>query len=190
MIRYMSFFLCMMTTFALGKDVIPPDSWNIGVITVNPEPQIVGAPDVFDLSKAKANIEEIVARQNAIQAAKAAKEAARKKAIEDRKPKFYQAGESTYYDTGTITACGCVFDPEAMTAAHRRLPFHTIIKVVNIANGRSVVVKVNDRGPFGKANRILDLSRGAFRRIGNIHGNPLQVKIYIVKMGNNRRHFH
>jgi rare lipoprotein A len=66
---------------------------------------------------------------------------------------------------GKRTASGDVFDMHKLTAAHRKLPFGTRVRVTNLENGRSVVVRVNDRGPFVKG-RIIDLSYEAARRIG------------------------
>lgn len=68
-------------------------------------------------------------------------------------------------ESGTQTASGERFNPNAMTAAHRTLPFGTVLHVHNPANGRSVTVRINDRGPFIKG-RSLDLSHGAARVIG------------------------
>ncbi len=80
----------------------------------------------------------------------------------------YQTGICSYYGKkfhGRKTANGETFDMYAMTAAHKGLPFNTLIKVTNLKNQRSVVVRINDRGPYvGK--RILDLSYGAAREIG------------------------
>lgn len=67
---------------------------------------------------------------------------------------------------GRRTASGQIFDPHAMTTAHRSLPFGTKIKVVNQANGKTVVVTGTDRGPY-IAGRVLDLSYGAFSRIAS-----------------------
>jgi rare lipoprotein A len=68
---------------------------------------------------------------------------------------------------GRRTASGQVFDQERLTAAHKTLPFGTKLRVTNLRNGRSVLVTVNDRGPFVR-NRQLDLSLGAARRLGII----------------------
>lgn len=68
-------------------------------------------------------------------------------------------------ETGNRTATGARFNPNAMTAAHRTLPFGTRVRVTNIANGRSVTVRINDRGPFIRG-REFDLSIGACRAIG------------------------
>ena len=67
---------------------------------------------------------------------------------------------ASYYWQGQQTASGARFNPSAMTAAHRTLPFGTKVRVTNKRNGRSVVVTINDRGPFIRG-RIIDLSSGA-----------------------------
>lgn len=69
------------------------------------------------------------------------------------------------YESGRQTASGRRFEPLALTAAHRRLPFGTRVRVTNRANGRSVTVTITDRGPF-VAGRIIDLSLGAARALG------------------------
>ncbi|MDE2385242.1 MAG: septal ring lytic transglycosylase RlpA family protein [Alphaproteobacteria bacterium] len=74
-------------------------------------------------------------------------------------------GFASYYKTGRRTANGERFLPMGLTCAHRRLPFGTRLKVTNLRNGRSVVVRVNDRGPFVRG-RVLDLSLGAAKVIG------------------------
>ena len=74
-------------------------------------------------------------------------------------------GMASYYKTGRLTANGEHFRPLGFTCAHRRLAFGTKLKVTNLRNGRSVVVRVNDRGPFIRG-RVLDLSLGAAKAIG------------------------
>jgi rare lipoprotein A len=79
-----------------------------------------------------------------------------------------QAELAAYYGqefAGRRTASGEKFNPSAMTAAHRTLPFGTRIRVTNSRNGRSIIVRINDRGPFVKG-RAIDLSSGAARAIG------------------------
>lgn len=81
---------------------------------------------------------------------------------------FKQTGLASWYGRkfhGRTTASGESFDMNALTAAHRSLPLNCYIKVTNKSNGKSVVVKVNDRGPF-HGNRVLDLSYGAAKQIG------------------------
>ncbi len=95
-------------------------------------------------------------------------------------------GMSSYYGKkfhGRKTSNGDVFDMYKLTAAHRFLPFNSIIEVTNLANGRSVRVRVNDRGPFVK-NRILDLSYAAARKIGLTGTGVGKVKIRIIRLGN------
>ena len=78
-----------------------------------------------------------------------------------------------------MTANGEMMNPSAMTAAHKSLPFGTRIKVVNKSNGKSVVVRINDRGPFIRG-RIVDLSKAAARHIGMIKTG--HAKICYVKL--------
>ncbi len=77
-------------------------------------------------------------------------------------------GVATFYArkfAGRKTASGERYDPKALTAAHRTLPFGTRIRVTNISNGKSVVVRINDRGPWSR-KRIVDVSYAAARAIG------------------------
>jgi rare lipoprotein A len=68
---------------------------------------------------------------------------------------------------GHMTANGEAFDPEGLSAAHRRLPLPWYVRVTNLENGRSIIVRVNDRGPFAQeGERIIDLSAGAAKRLG------------------------
>ena len=76
-----------------------------------------------------------------------------------------QTGMASYYWQGQMTASGVRFNPNAMTAAHRTLPFGTKVRVTNKRNGKSVVVTINDRGPFIRG-RIIDLSNAAAGVIG------------------------
>lgn len=80
---------------------------------------------------------------------------------------------------GRPTATGERFNPEAMTAAHRSLPFGTRVRVTNTRNGRSVVVRINDRGPFIRG-RVIDLSTGAARSIGMINSGVAPVRIEVL----------
>ena len=95
----------------------------------------------------------------------------------------YQVGLTSYYAHkfhGRPTASGEIFDMKGLTAAHRELPLGTIVKVTHLDNGRSVIVKVNDRGPFVEG-RILDLSLGAAREIDMVEEGVARVKIEIIK---------
>ncbi len=92
---------------------------------------------------------------------------------------FRQAGRASWYGKGfhgRRTANGERFNMNALTAAHRTLPLASYIRVTNQANGKSVVVKVNDRGPFSRG-RVLDLSYAAAKVIGLVHSGTGRVKI-------------
>ncbi len=92
---------------------------------------------------------------------------------------FSQIGLASYYGPelhGRRTASGERFNQHGLTAAHRSAPFGSRLKVTNLLNGRSVVVRVNDRGPFIRG-RVIDVSAGAARQIG-FHGRGVtRVKV-------------
>jgi rare lipoprotein A len=92
------------------------------------------------------------------------------------------SGMASYYGAahaGNRTASGERFDPDGMTAAHRSLPFGTKLRVTDPSTGRSVVVRVNDRGPFHKS-RILDLSEAAARELGIVRRGRAVVEIALA----------
>ena len=91
-------------------------------------------------------------------------------------------GSSSWYGAefeGQRTANGERFSSKAMTAAHRSLPFGTVLKVTNRANGRSVMIRVNDSGPYF-GGRVLDLSRSAFARIASVDQGVVDVCYTVV----------
>jgi len=91
-------------------------------------------------------------------------------------------GEASYYGAelaGNRTASGERFDPRAFTCAHRSLPLGTMLRVTNLANGRSVMVRVNDRGPFAHS-RVLDMSLAAARDIDMVRAGTPLVRLEIV----------
>ena len=96
-----------------------------------------------------------------------------------------EEGIASYYADefdGRKTSNGEIYDMHAMTAAHPTLPFNTKVKVTNLENGMSVVVRINDRGPF-KDNRIIDLSYGAAKAVAMIGPGTVRVRIEIVEKG-------
>jgi rare lipoprotein A len=98
-------------------------------------------------------------------------------------PKATQTGGASYYAkkfNGKRTASGAKFRSSKRTAAHRTLPFGTKVKVTNLRNGKSVKVKINDRGPF-VSGRIIDLSRKAARKIDMLDAGVARVKIEYKK---------
>jgi rare lipoprotein A len=82
-------------------------------------------------------------------------------------PASAQCGNASWYALYSQTASGEQMNPADLTAAHRTLPFGTKLKVTNQKNGKSVIVRINDRGPFIKG-RVIDLSKGAARQLGFI----------------------
>lgn len=80
---------------------------------------------------------------------------------------------------GKKTANGEIYDPDKLTAAHRRLSFGTWVKVTDLSNNRQVIVRINDRGPY-KKGRIIDLSLAAARELGMVKKGLARVKIEII----------
>lgn len=102
-----------------------------------------------------------------------------------------QTGRASYYHDslhGNETANGERYDIHAFTAASRTLPFNTVVRVVRLDDpSRTVIVRVNDRGPFGDASRLLDLSRAAAERLGSIQMGVARVRLEILEMGSGPR---
>lgn len=97
-------------------------------------------------------------------------------------------GEASYYagfHHGKKTASGERFNTHSLTAAHRTLPLGSKIKVTNLNNGKEVVVRVNDRGPYAKG-RVLDVSLGAAKKLDMIKTGTAKVSIQILHVGNNK----
>lgn len=91
-------------------------------------------------------------------------------------------GEASFYGrnfAGRPTASGEVFNPKELTAAHRSLPLGTRVRVVNLHNDQSVVVRVNDRGPYAK-DRIIDVSRRAAERLGMVRSGKARVRLEVL----------
>src|SRR3954453_5294028 len=98
-----------------------------------------------------------------------------------------QRGLASYYGpgfNGRETASGTVFNQAAMTAAHRTLPLGPVVRVTNLENGRAVTLKVTDRGPYGRNYRggtIIDVSKGAARRLRFVRDGLVRVKVEVVR---------
>lgn len=96
---------------------------------------------------------------------------------------YYEVGIASWYGPGfhgNLTANGEVYDMHGVSAAHKTLPFGTIVRVVELETGRSIVVRVNDRGPFVEG-RIIDLSRGAAEELGIADKGITKVGLRIVR---------
>ncbi|MGE3876212.1 MAG: septal ring lytic transglycosylase RlpA family protein [Parvibaculaceae bacterium] len=94
-------------------------------------------------------------------------------------PAEAQVGMASYYKHGRKTANGEYFNPNGYTAAHRSLKFGTRVRVTNLRNGRSVIVRINDRGPF-VGGRIIDLSYGAARAVGLHDSGVAKVQVAVL----------
>lgn len=91
-------------------------------------------------------------------------------------------GQASFYGdalAGNPTASGEVFDPSKMTAAHRTLPLGSRVRVTNLRNGEAVIVRINDRGPF-HGQRVIDLSKGAARKIGMLRRGTARVRLELL----------
>lgn len=106
--------------------------------------------------------------------------------FKSRRAMSVQRGEATYYGAsfaGRRTASGETFEPRAFTAAHRSLPFGTVVRVVCPKSRRVVYVTINDRGPFGNRRRIIDLSLAAAERLDIVRLGVADVRLEIVALG-------
>ena len=92
-------------------------------------------------------------------------------------------GMASYYSSefaGSHTASGERFDPDAMTAAHRTLSFGSRVAVTNLTNGKEVIVRINDRGPWGKG-RVIDISYAAAKEIGMHRSGTARVRLELLR---------
>lgn len=106
----------------------------------------------------------------------------------EAKTGYTEKGIASWYGEefkGKPTASGEIFDPEKMTAAHRTLPFGTIVKVTNFDNGKESLLEINDRGPFVKG-RIIDCSKKGAKELGFYGAGIAKVKVEVVKVGKGR----
>jgi rare lipoprotein A len=107
--------------------------------------------------------------------------------VSEKKGKHSQSGVASYYSKGlhgSRTASGERHNSNEMVAAHKSLPFGTKVKVTNLSNGKEVIVKINDRGPFAKG-RVIDLSYGAFSKIESPGKGLTKVKLEVLNSLNN-----
>lgn len=97
-------------------------------------------------------------------------------------PEALGTGIASWYGprfAGRRTASGERFDPSQFTAAHRTLPFGSMVRVTHLSSGKSVVVRINDRGPFAKG-RVIDLSQAAASEIGMVHAGKGEVSLELL----------
>ena len=105
--------------------------------------------------------------------------------------KIYKGVASWYGPNfhGKLTANGEVYDQYGVTAAHKELPLNTIARVTNLDNEKSIILRINDRGPYAK-NRILDCSYGAAKKLDFLNQGTANVKIEIIEFGDNEYMHH
>ena len=104
-------------------------------------------------------------------------------ALYDSKPLSVETGKASFYGgrwIGRLTANGERYRADDCTAAHKKLPFNTMVRVTNLRNGKSVIVRINNRGPYAKG-RILDLSVVAARKVEMIGDGIIPVKAEVLK---------
>ena len=94
-------------------------------------------------------------------------------------PASAQVGHASWYSLTSKTASGERCNPKALTAAHRSLPFGTKVKVENLKNGKSVIVRINDRGPY-VGGRIIDLTKAAANRLGFVNAGVAKVRVTVL----------
>lgn len=97
-----------------------------------------------------------------------------------------QRGSASYYSdsfAGRKTASGVPYEPRALMAAHRTLPFGSVLRVTRADGGACVYVRVTDRGPFGPRGRILDLSRAAAEQLGMLRAGVVKIRLEVVEYG-------
>jgi rare lipoprotein A (peptidoglycan hydrolase) len=110
------------------------------------------------------------------------------RAYYDKRAISMQRGAASYYAdffAGRLTANGERYDPNAYTAAHRTLPFGSVVRVVYEKTGAWVLVRVNDRGPYAKG-RIIDLSRKAATRLSMIRDGVVRVRVELLERGDGK----
>ncbi|MFJ6951629.1 septal ring lytic transglycosylase RlpA family protein, partial [Micromonospora aurantiaca (nom. illeg.)] len=131
-----------------------------------PSPSVSASPSASLSPSPKATPSPKASRTQAASRSKARTASPSPTAKKTSSPKVVDSGScgASFYAEGQMTANGETFNPDALTAAHKTLPFNTRVRVTNPANGKSVVVRINDRGPFIDG-RCLDLSRAAFATI-------------------------
>ncbi len=96
---------------------------------------------------------------------------------------YKESGKASYYANShqsKKTASGELYKQELKTGAHKVLPFGSLVKVTNVDNGKTVTVKINDRGPYVKG-RVIDLSKSAFSEIGSTSNGVIDVQIEVIE---------
>ena len=141
-----------------------------------PQPAVCNGP-VVEISGADPRFEPLNATAN-----QDYERDGKKYSIVQDPSKFSQAGFAAIYDAepgSNLTASGEAFDPNQLTAAHPTLPIPSYARITNLANGRMIVVRINDRGPYGN-DRVISLSRAAADRLNNSNNTKVRIDPIIV----------
>ncbi len=104
---------------------------------------------------------------------------------------YKEHGKASYYGKkfhGRLTANGEKFNMHALTAAHKSLPFNSLVKITDVTTGKQIMVRINDRGPFIKG-RMLDLSKGAARELDILERGVVNVRLELVRLGTGEEEF-
>lgn len=144
--------------------------------TVAPQPAVCNGP-VVEISGAEPHYEQLNATANQDYQ----RDGKNYKVVQDPS-RFSQAGFAAIYDAepgSNLTASGEAFDPTQLTAAHPTLPIPSYARITNLANGRMIVVRINDRGPYGN-DRVISLSRAAADRLNNSNNTKVRIDPIIV----------
>ena len=164
--------------------VVTSSSWeetkNAAEVTVEKEKASQGSVMVTNLNTIYQNKEENL---NVNSKNKAVADTFEKVIEERERYTHFQTGMASYYGGswhGKKTANGEIFNENSLTAAHKTLPFGTKVKVTNLDNGKSVVVRINNRGPYSRG-RIIDLSKAAFSKIASTSKGVTRVKLEVAK---------
>ncbi len=102
---------------------------------------------------------------------------------------YSKTGIASWYGPGfhgKKTASGEIYNQNAMTAAHKTLPLGSVVEVKNLRNGKTITVRINDRGPF-KSGRIIDLSHKGAKKIGMLNDGVVKVRVTLVKLANGKK---
>ena len=108
--------------------------------------------------------------------------------VQSDKSKRVLVGTSSYYGTafhGKLTANGEIFDMYGVTAAHKTLPLNTVVRVTNLDNTNSIILRINDRGPYIQG-RILDCSYGAAKKLGFVNDGMANIEMKVIEWGDNK----
>lgn len=155
----------------------------VGNTTCTPAPRY-RSPDKSSPERAKPKPKPATGRKST--RPRAARNTRSNRSSKIRKGMVY-VGISSFYGPdfhGKLTANGETYDMYGVTAAHKTLPLNTVVKVTNLANGKSLILRINDRGPY-VAGRILDCSYGAAKKLGFVNRGTTKVRIVVIEVGDN-----